>query len=81
MNTLVVNCFQITTLVEDSQAWAIFLARYLVVNCFQITTLVEDSQDSSSKEYYHRCCELLSDYYFSRRFTGKDNETLITELL
>ncbi|GEM_PF-6444195 len=42
----------------------------LVVNCFQITTLVEDSQDTPSVGDQATSCELLSDYYFSRRFTG-----------
>ena len=42
----------------------------LVVNCFQITTLVEDSQENTSTSLPSTSCELLSDYYFSRRFTG-----------
>ena len=41
-----------------------------VVNCFQITTLVEDSQVTNDYFVKCLCCELLSDYYFSRRFTG-----------
>ena len=43
----------------------------LVVNCFQITTLVEDSQGAFNDFAYDVSCELLSDYYFSRRFTGR----------
>ena len=42
----------------------------LVVNCFQITILVEDSQGNGSTAMALNCCELLSDYYFSRGFTG-----------
>ena len=45
MPTLVVNCFQITTLVDDSQVAVPILNSMLVVNCFQITTLVDDSQE------------------------------------
>mgnify|MGYP001437329815 FL=1 len=41
-----------------------------VVNCFQITTLVEDSQENMYRSKIELRCELLSDYYFSRRFTG-----------
>ena len=41
-----------------------------VVNCFQITTLVEDSQVNDPIIGSGLGCELLSDYYFSRRFTG-----------
>ena len=48
-----------------------------VVNCFQITTLVEDSQAMLNNELKKISCELLSDYYFSRRFTGR----LINELV
>ena len=40
------------------------------MNCFQITTLVEDSQETMENFITDICCELLSDYYFSRRFTG-----------
>ena len=52
-----------------------------VVNCFQITTLVEDSQADVSKAEIDKRCELLSDYYFSRRFTGVSSLTLILEML
>ena len=40
------------------------------MNCFQITTLVEDSQENAGVFGAFLSCELLSDYYFSRRFTG-----------
>ena len=49
---------------------AVFLSS-IVVNCFQITTLVEDSQVAPIENAPQYGCELLSDYYFSRRFTGK----------
>ncbi len=48
---------------------AVFLSS-IVVNCFQITTLVEDSQVTPLFAIWSKGCELLSDYYFSRRFTG-----------
>ena len=64
------NCFQITILVEDSQGIVTFNSEHIVVNCFQITILVEDSQAKSIYPVQENSCELLSDYYFSRGFTG-----------
>ena len=40
----VVNCFQNTTLVDDSQVLVFMFSIFEVVNCFQNTTLVDDSQ-------------------------------------
>ena len=45
------------------------------MNCFQITTLVEDSQGGVAIDLDPESCELLSDYYFSRRFTGYRKQT------
>ena len=63
---LVVNCFQNTTLVDDSQAVDTENFGSSVVNCFQNTTLVDDSQGMVLNIAKAHCCELLSEYYFSR---------------
>ena len=64
--TPVVNCFQISTLVDDSQGmWPRNIGAH-VVNCFQISTLVDDSQDILPALRATARCELLSDFYFSR---------------
>ena len=64
--TPVVNCFQISTLVDDSQGmWPRNIGAH-VVNCFQISTLVDDSQALLPLYVRFTCCELLSDFYFSR---------------
>ena len=44
MSNPVVNCFQISTLVDDSQDHCDVTRGFFVVNCFQISTLVDDSQ-------------------------------------
>ena len=63
---LVVNCFQNTTLVDDSQVTTSIRSDGCVVNCFQNTTLVDDSQAKWKREKGIESCELLSEYYFSR---------------
>ena len=62
----VVNCFQISTLVDDSQEDVAVENLKNVVNCFQISTLVDDSQGFFLSVGGFGCCELLSDFYFSR---------------
>ena len=48
-----------------------------VVNCFQISTLVEDSQVILSRRCRRLRCELLSNFYFSRGFTGDSGDEVV----
>ena len=66
----VVNCFQNTILVWNSQVVCTSCPSDIVVNCFQNTILVWNSQVTALVLFEVICCELLSEYYLSMEFTG-----------
>ena len=65
------NCFQISTLLVESQLFNFFPSGASVVNCFQISTLLVESQRRLLLALLIRCCELLSNQYFTSRITAK----------
>ena len=79
--SMVVNCFQIVSLIYWSQLVPESVKNITVVNCFQIVSLIYWSQQTESEFNSCNCCELLSDCIFDILVTACSSTTLNISLL